>query len=551
MRYTALIAALTAGFSLCAFVVTVEPARAALQDLGHAAPATSIPLAITLNYRHADQLEQLIRLQNDPSSPYFHHWLTSEQFAQAFGPTPEQYARVAATLRRAGLAVTRTYTNRTVVDAEGPVANVERLFATRIDRIVQPGYGLRYANVRPATTPFELRDEIFAVSGLNDLAIVHAGATQTPGLYGPRTNPSGYVGYGPLAFERAYDFPGIHASGKGFYDGTGRTSAIVIDADYLDSDIAGYLRYFKIKHTGKIARVSVDSGVRINRLGANSDAVEATLDVEAIAGSAPGADLYVYEIPPFILGDFVVTDGYNQVVSDNKVDTVNSSFAACETADVPTFKAWDHVAMQGVALGITFHASSGDLGSVECGGTSPSVGAPADSPHFVAVGGTALTITSDGGYKSEVGWNQGGASGGGVSVEFPLPSWQKGVKNVIPSGRNVPDVAFDASPATGEAFFFKGTWKNSDNPIGGTSLASPLFGAALTEVDEVLGGRSGMAAASFFALLKKDGYGSAQAPLFHDVTSGFNFYYYCSTGYDNMTGIGSLDVWNIAQALKK
>jgi hypothetical protein len=36
---------------------------------------------------------------------------------------------------------------------------------------------------------------------------------------------------------------------------------------------------------------------------------------------------------------------------------------------------------------------------------------------------------------------------------------------------------------------------------------------------------------------------------FHDVTKGNNGSYQCLTGYDNVTGIGSLDVWRVAQAL--
>ena len=52
--------------------------------------------------------------------------------------------------------------------------------------------------------------------------------------------------------------------------------------------------------------------------------------------------------------------------------------------------------------GVTFLAATGDYGSPG--------GYPAYSPNVVAVGGTTLTLNSDGSYKSEVGWSKGSDS---------------------------------------------------------------------------------------------------------------------------------------------
>jgi kumamolisin len=219
----------------------------------------------------------------------------------------------------------------------------------------------------------------------------------------------------------------------------------------------------------------------------------------------------------------------------------------------------DHIAMQGAALGITFHAAAGDYGSA-CLPPAPdeyptSPMAPADSPHFVAVGATSLKTDPKQHYRyvTETAWNSndGYAGGGGVSGVFGEPSWQKGVQNMFDSGRNYPDAAFDGDPATGTAFYYAATWNNPWNPLGGTSLASPLFGAALIDIDEIVGGRTGLAGERLFDLLKKTNYTDGGTTYFHDVTKGNNIGYFCLIGYDNVTGIGSLDVWNIAQALKK
>ena len=44
-----------------------------------------------------------------------------------------------------------------------------------------------------------------------------------------------------------------------------------------------------------------------------------------------------------------------------------------------------------------------------------------------------------------------------------LPAWQKKVANIITGGRNLPDIAYDASPYTGESWYYNGGW---DGPSG-------------------------------------------------------------------------------------
>jgi len=528
----------------------------ALTDLGPAPSNGRLAVAVTLKYRNEDLLDQLTELQTDENSPQYRHWLSNAQFNAAFAPTEAQYAQVAATLQRAGFTISQVFPNRTVIDAVGSVGAAERLFGTQIDRVTQPGYGERFVNVRPAVAPAALAGLVFSVDGLHNLHAVHSDIARTqpragqPGakpnlvglpLMGPVSNQTGLAGYGPLAFSQGYDLPQQHADGAAYYDGTGRTSGVVIDADFLDSDLSGFLAYFNVTRDGPATtRVLIDGGPPSG--DGSGDSIETTLDVETIVSNAPGTALYVYEFPNFNNLNYI-TDAYNKVVSDNLVDTANSSFGGCEyELSETTVKAWDKIAKQGGAKGITFHASSGDSGSD--GGC---VEAPASSPHFVALGGTSYTVDANGNYVSETAWS---GSGGGVSTIFPVPSYQKGVPNVLTRGRNVPDLAFDADPYTGAAYYYGGSWNTAYNPLGGTSLASPIFGASETEIDQVIGARTGLAAVKIFKFFKKDGYGTT-TPYFHDVTSGSNGEYKAGAGFDQVTGIGSADVWNLTAAFKK
>ena len=86
----------------------------------------------------------------------------------------------------------------------------------------------------------------------------------------------------------------------------------------------------------------------------------------------------------------------------------------------------DTTCQSAAALGITITVASGDSGSSD-GENGNNVDFPASSPHVLGCGGTTLTA-SNGQRQSEVVWNDqasgGGATGGGVSTVFPLPTWQ-------------------------------------------------------------------------------------------------------------------------------
>ena len=224
------------------------------------------------------------------------------------------------------------------------------------------------------------------------------------------------------------------------FNGAGRVSGVATDADFLDIDLNSYLSYFQINRTGPAtSRVLVDGGPPT---GNGPDSVETALDVEQIVSIAPGTALYVYEVTydEPTNGNFI--DIYNQVVTDNKIDTLNASYGYCESAMPDGYPAaLNAVAKQGNALGITFHSASGDSGSHWDGCNGVAVATPVDLPHNVGIGGTTLSVTSDGHETNEVGW---GGSGGGVSVLFPVPHYQAHVQNIITTGRNIPDLAFDA-----------------------------------------------------------------------------------------------------------
>jgi subtilase family serine protease len=493
-----------------------------------------------LAYRHSGELARLVEAQADPSSPAYRHFLTRSQFDAYFSPAAADYARAAATLRAGGFRIVGAPANRLLVRAAGRVGDVERFFGTHIDVVAQTGHGERLVNVLPAKMPQSLRGLAAGAVGLDGL--VHMRPANERGPRGGMTPAGAHLGilfgpdggYGPLAYAEAYGFPTSFVT-----SGLGEGAGVVIDADFLDTDLASFLSYFKITRTGPpTTRVLVDGGPPS---GLTPDSVETTLDVETITGLAPGVSLYVYEIPS--LDDQSIIDGYNQVVSDHLVGGVNSSFGGCETEDTTLPALSNEIALQGAAVGITFHASSGDGGAFSC----PAVGvsSPASDPYFVAVGGTSLYENpTTAKVVHEFAWS---GSGGGFSSLFGMPGYQTGVKNAIPGGRNVPDVAFDADPDTGASFYFSGLF---EGPIGGTSLASPIFGAGLALANALTGDHAGFVNPRIYMLYKHDGTSHDGKMLFRDITFGSNGYFSAEKGYDDVTGLGALNFTNTSTALK-
>ncbi len=271
--------------------------------------------------------------------------------------------------------------------------------------------------------------------------------------------------------------------------------------------------------------------------GGSGDDAETDLDVQTIAGLAPGANIIVYDMGS--LGDQQIEDTYNKVLSDGKASAVNSSFGGCESSDPSFADSTNSIAEQGASEGVEFSASSGDSGSNECSG-SKGVSAPAGGPYFSSIGGIDFTDTAQGVLESVVMGNvDGDSGGGGVSTVFALPSFQSGIPGMITTGRNQPDFSLPFYPV---AVYTGGSF----GEYLGTSWSSPASVALVLEADELHGSKLGWINPTVYSLFSANGYGTYFTPC----TSGNNGAYSCSaTEYNQAAGIGAPEAWNLANGL--
>jgi kumamolisin len=207
-----------------------------------------------------------------------------------------------------------------------------------------------------------------------------------------------------------------------------------------------------------------------------------------------------------------------------------------------SMSALDQAIADGVALGVTVTVAAGDNGSTD-GVTDGQqhVDFPASSPHALACGGTSLQANpATDAITSETVWNDGssgGATGGGVSVQFALPAWQASAG--VPatpsggSGRGVPDVAGNADPATGYQVLVDG----QQTTIGGTSAVAPLWAALTSRLAQATGAGLGLVQSAIYAGVAP---GAPEAGL-RDITQGNNGAYSAGPGWDACTGLGVPD----------
>jgi kumamolisin len=203
-------------------------------------------------------------------------------------------------------------------------------------------------------------------------------------------------------------------------------------------------------------------------------------------------------------------------------------------------QALDQAFQDAATVGVTVLAAAGDSGSSD--GVNDGlahVDFPASSQYVLGCGGTQLTSSTVGTISSEVVWNDqptGGATGGGISDVYSLPSWQDKA-DVPPSanpggqaGRGVPDVAGDADPSTGYTIRVDG----QTITVGGTSAVAPLWGGLLARFNQKLGKPMGFLNPQIYGLLP-----SPDASDFRDIVSGNNGAYKAGPGWDACSGWGS------------
>ena len=468
--------------------------------------------------------------------------LTRSQYRQQHGSDPAAVKLVHAFAKEFGLTIAPDTPGpecRTI-KLTGSIAAMQKAFGVTLLHKTREGvtYRVREGSI---TLPSPLVGAVEAVLGLDNRPQAQprfriAGqpgdsSAQTEGFVRPHASAAN-TSYTPVQVAELYQFPtGASA--------TGQTIGIIeLGGGYKTADLTAYFKTLGQK-APKVTAVLVDGGKNSPTTASSADG-EVMLDIEVSASVAPGASIVVYFTPNTDQG-FI--DAITTAVHDttNNPSVISISWGGPEsTWTAQSMTALDSACQAAVALGITITVAAGDSGSTD-GVTDGAnhVDFPASSPHVLACGGTKL-IGSGSTVSSEVVWNElasnEGATGGGVSNVFPLPTWQASAKVPAPTvsggGRGVPDVCGDADPATGYTVRVDG----QTLVIGGTSAVAPLWAGLIALANAQNGKSAGFIQPAIYAAKGK--------AAFHDITSGTNYSgtpvgFTAGPGWDACSGLGS------------
>ncbi|PKV95678.1 subtilase family serine protease [Amycolatopsis echigonensis] len=488
---------------------------------GATADSSALPgqvtVSVALKPRDEAGAERYVADTADPNSPLYRHYLSAAEYTERFGPTASAVDQVRKYLTGKGMRIDDVTGNRQVVTASGTPGAVETAFSTSLSGF-RSAKGERFFNATEATAvPSDIAAVVRGVAGLTNRPAAHRASAPA----GP-SGPGG--GYTPAQLRTAYSMTGV----SGGYDGSGETVGLIEFDTFKQSDIDAWTQYFK-QPAVRPEVVKVDGGAP----NPGSDQAEATLDVLAVAATAPKAKQVVYSAPN---SDQAWVHEMARIASDGKITVLSGSWLNGEICESSPIAASHDSYTQLAAQGVTMFSASGGGGGTGCGyqGDNETVQAsyPASDPLFTGVGGTQLRTTGSAGtWRSESCWNQG-SSGSGYSKIYSRPDWQPGTNRY----RSVPDVSMVADYGAGAlSVYLNGGWLD----VGGTSLSSPLWAgyAAMLNQKSLSGGKSrlGQLNPSLYRIAGSADYAST----FHDVTSGGNGSYNAGIGYDLCTGWGS------------
>ena len=527
-----------------------------------------------------------------PSASY-HQWLTPATYAAQFGMSAADLESAQAWLQAQGFTIVSVAQSRNAIQFSGTVAQVNAAFHTEMHQYQINGV-TRLANSTVLTLPAALAG---AVAGIRNVAQfrphpMHTAVHKAAASPEFTSSLSGDHYLAPSDITTIYDIKALYNAG---YTGTGESLAITGESAIATTDLDAF-------RTASGLAIKEPTQILVPGTGkstvSSEDEVESDIDLEWSGAIAENATIYFV----YAGASGSVFDAMQYAIDNDTAPIISISYGECEADAGSDPKTLEPLFKQANAQGQTVLASSGDEGATGCDySTNASqvitsaqyglaVSYPASSAYVTAMGGSQLNegsgsywnTTNDSGggsalsYIPETAWNDttasiaagGGLSGtgGGKSILFGKPSWQVATNVPNDSFRDVPDISLDAAVYHDSLLYCNAGsctngFRDAGNYLtagGGTSFDAPIFAGVLALIHQKTSSTgSGNINPTLYSL-----YGTA-ASAFHDITTGNNeepctsgstdcptgtteIGYSAGPGYDLVTGLGSIDAYNLA-----
>jgi subtilase family serine protease len=492
---------------------------------------------VWLNLRNKDKLDKLVRDIYDPTSAKYHHYLTGEQFKSDYAPSEESFNRVQHYFSAQGMSAKRVHNS---IRVTAKVKQIEQVFKIKMNTYRFQGKTV-IANASSPTLNPDIAQDILEVSGLNEMIQFKPNNHRMPkevtnvNAKGAHDLNFSWNSFVPLAqptttsiggltgsqLQTAYNLANVQPINGIPIDGAGQTVVIINacginNASTIQADANSYNAANGITplSAANFSVINPDGTpyTSCGTAGLTGWETEIALDVESAHTIAPGANTVLILSSANTNLDSAVGDVIMTLTQRNftiggfgNAYVISNSWGATEVpGGIPSLETNLQIA---AASGLSFNFSSGDCGDNTytssgwgCAAQSLSVLLPASSPFVTAIGGTSLFVDNSYTYAFESGWGTYlnsafvSGSGGGLSTNNSSPSWQSAISGFTAGGYNggdvgsynmraIPDIAMLADSTTG-LFIYVSNAGSSPFPIGGTSLACPLFTGTLALINQ-------------------------------------------------------------------
>jgi subtilase family serine protease len=545
------------------------------KNVGTTSSSEQVGFGVLLSLRNEAGAEATLKAISDPSSADYGKWLSNQAFDEQYAPAKSSVTAVQNWLKGQGFTLTTTLPSGQYVEASGTVAQVEKVFGSKLNNYSYQGKTVRANSTElslPAGTPATVSGVVSGLVGIDQGTALKQPADTLPGpppgarygvqpcsaYYGQKIatdKPSAYgkkqpytvCGYVPQQYQSAYGESALLRAGV-----TGKGVTVAITDAYAAPTILADAQKYNQVHNQPAFAPGQFSQITPAANGYDDEAAcdpqgwygEETLDVEAVHAMAPGAKIVYVGAADC---ESALDDAWASAIDNHVANVVTNSWNS-GTDDVTLLGSsyvqfYEQYSLEAALTGITVQFSSGDSGDNTNGGTNlaaKTVEFPADLPYVTGVGGTSVLIGSEGQHQAEYGWQTdysqltngawtpappgtySSGGGGGTSVLFAQPWYQQGK---VPASiseyfgktpmRAVPDISAAGDPNTGfevgETQAFPDGTYWDQYRIGGTSLSSPLIAGVVAVADQFTHKSLGFINPLYYKLLG--------TPALHDIVA--------------------------------
>ncbi len=148
----------------------IHPQGTAANDRGRVAASLQlsyVTLTFTRSASQAADLQKLLADQQNPGSASYHRWLTPEEYADRFGVSPADLARITSWLRSEGLTIANVARGRSWIAVNGSAGQVEAAFQTELHQYLVDGK-THFANATEPSVPAAIGPMVLGIRGLHD-----------------------------------------------------------------------------------------------------------------------------------------------------------------------------------------------------------------------------------------------------------------------------------------------------------------------------------------------------------------------------------------------